>query len=110
MVLKAKTGKQPARFHFTVRASMVFWLNCIGKGTAELSNPGLDLKWSVPCDDGTTPVGITFHPKDSAVGHQTTVLVTATRNSLWEVRIDDAAPKGVNPAPEKIPSRVIKTT
>ncbi len=110
MVLKAKTGTQPAMFHFTVRSSMVFWLNCIGKGTAELSNPGLDLNWSVPCGDGTTPAGITFQPKASVVGHTTTVLVTTTRKSHWEVRIDDVAPKGVNPAPEKIPSRVIKTT
>jgi hypothetical protein len=110
MLLKAKTGTAPGGFHFTVRPSMVFWLNCIGKGTATLSSPGIDLKWTVPCGDGTSPGGITFRPKASAVGHVAFVLVTATHKSKWEIRIDYAAPHGVNPAPDRIPSRVIKTT
>jgi hypothetical protein len=109
-VLKAKTGTDPAKFHFAVKPSMVFWLNCIGRGTATLSSPGIDLQWSVPCGNGSSPAGITFRPKDSAVGHDAVVLVTTTRNSMWEVRIDDAAPKGVSPAPDKIPSRTVKTT
>jgi hypothetical protein len=109
-VLKAKTGTDPAKFHFQVHTSMVFWLNCIGRGTATLSSPGINLEWSVPCGDGSSPGGITFRPKDSAVGHDAVVLVTTTRNSMWEVRIDDAAPKGVSPAPDKIPSRTVTTT
>jgi hypothetical protein len=109
MVQKAKTGGVPGSFHFTVKPSMVFWLNCIGKGTAQLSSPGIGLQWSVPCGDGTSPGGITFRPKASAVGHVASVLVTVTRQSRWEIRIDAAAPKGVNPAPEKIPSRVRST-
>jgi len=105
MVQKAKTGTAPGGFHFTVRPSMVFWLNCIGRGTATLSSPGIDLDWTVPCNDGSSPGGITFRPKASAVGHIAMVLVTATRASKWEIRIDEGAPRGVNPAPDKIPSR-----
>jgi hypothetical protein len=107
MVQKPKSGADPAKFHFTVRPSMVFWLNCIGKGTATLSSPGIDLQWTIPCSDGTSPSGVTFSPKGSALGKTATVLVTATRNSHWEIRIDVAAPHGVNPAPEKIPSRTV---
>lgn len=109
MVQKAKSGTEPGGFHVTVRPDMVFWLNCIGKGTATLSSPGIDLKWTVPCGDGTSPGGINFRPQASAVGHVAFVLVTATRASKWEVRIDEAAPKGVNPAPDKIPSRTVTT-
>src|ERR1700722_1816089 len=96
MVQKAKTGSTPAEFHFTVRTSMVFWLNCIGRGSAQLSSPGIDLTWTVPCGDGTSPGGVTFSPKASAVGHTAAVLVTTTRGSHWEVRIDAVAPRGVN--------------
>jgi hypothetical protein len=110
MVQKAQTGTEPGGFHFTVHTNMVFWLNCIGKGTATMSGPGISLKWSVPCDDGTTPTGITFRPKASAVGHVAFVLVTSTRKSKWEFRIDVAAPHGVNPVPDKIPSRTVKIT
>jgi hypothetical protein len=105
MVQKPQTGIKPGGFHFTVKPSMVFWLNCIGKGTATLSSPGIDLKWSVRCGDGTSPTGITFRPKGSAVGHMAFVVVSATRTSKWEIRIDEAAPRGINPAPDKIPSR-----
>jgi hypothetical protein len=110
MVQKAKTGTAPGGFHVTVKPDMVFWLNCIGKGTALVSSPGISLKWSVPCGDGGTPAGITFRPKASAVGHVAFVLVTATRASKWEVRIDEAAPKGIAPAPDRIPSRPTTTT
>jgi hypothetical protein len=39
------------------------------------------------------------------VGHLAEVIATATRNSHWEIRIDEGAPRGVNPVPEKVPSR-----
>lgn len=110
MVQKATTGTQPGGFHFTVKSSMVFWLNCIGKGTATLSSPGIGLKWSVPCTDGSSPGGITFAPKASAVGHVAFVLVTTSRASKWEFRLDEIAPKGVSPAPDKIPSRTATTS
>jgi hypothetical protein len=108
-VQKAKTGTAPGGFHFTVKTSMAFWLNCIGRGTALLSSPGIGLKWSVPCGDGGSPSGITFRPKSSAVGHLAFVVVTTTRGSKWEVRIDEAAPKGVAPAPDRIPARTTTT-
>jgi hypothetical protein len=110
MVQKAKTGTAPGGFHVTVKTSMVFWLNCIGKGTAQVSSPGIALKWSVPCGDGGTPAGITFRPKASAIGHVAFVLVSTTRASKWEFRIDDAAPKGVHVAPDKIPARPAQST
>ena len=110
MVEKAKTGVAPGGFHVTVKPDMVFWLNCIGRGTAQVSSPGIALKWSVPCNDGSTPRGINFAPKASAVGHVAFVLVTSTRGSKWEVRIDEYAPKGVHPAPDRIPSRTNPTT
>ena len=109
-VYKATTGTAPGGFHFTVKTSMAFWLNCIGRGTALLSSPGIGLKWSVPCGDGGSPSGITFRPKASAVGHLAFVLVTTTRGSKWEVRIDEAAPKGVAPAPDRIPARPTTST
>jgi hypothetical protein len=109
-VQKPKTGTAPGGFHFTVKPSMVFWLNCIGRGTAQLSSPGIGLKWSVACGDGGSPAGITFRPKASAVGHVAFVLVTATRGSKWEFRIDEAAPKGVAPAPDRIPARPTTST
>jgi hypothetical protein len=109
MVQKPQTGTQPGGFHFTVKTSMVFWLNCIGKGAATLSSPGIGLKWSVPCTDGTSPGGITFSPKASAVGHRAFAVVTATRASKWEVRIDEVAPKTVHVAPDRIPARATTT-
>jgi hypothetical protein len=110
MVQKAKTGVAPGGFHVTVKPDMVFWLNCIGRGTALVSSPGIALKWSVPCNDGSSPRGINFAPKASAVGHVAFVLVTSTRGSKWEIRIDQYAPKGVHVAPDRIPSRTTTTT
>ena len=108
-VQKPQTGTAPGGFHFTVKTSMVFWLNCIGRGTAQVSSPGIGLSWSVPCGDGGTPAGITFRPKASAVGHVAFALVTATRESRWEFRIDEIAPKSVHVAPDKIPGRPTTT-
>ena len=108
-VQKPQTGTAPGGFHVKVRPDMVFWLNCIGRGTAQMSSPGIGLKWSVPCDDGGSPRSINFRAKASAVGHMAFVLVTATRGSKWEFRIDELAPKGVKPAPDKIPARPATT-
>ena len=108
-VQKPQTGTAPGGFHFTVKPDMVFWLNCIGRGAAQMSSPGIGLKWSVACGDGGSPAGITFRAKASAVGHMAFVVVSATRGSKWEFRIDEIAPKGVNPAPDKIPARTTTT-
>jgi hypothetical protein len=104
-VQKPQTGTAPGGFHFTVRSDMVFWLNCIGRGAAQLSSPGIGLKWSVACDDGISPKSINFRAKASAAF----VVVSATRGSKWEFRIDQIAPKGIKPAPDKIPARSTAT-
>jgi hypothetical protein len=104
-VQKPQTGTAPGGFHVKVRTDMVFWLNCIGKGTAQMSSPGIGLNWSVPCDDGSSPKAINFRAKASAVGHMAFVVVSATRGSKWEFRIDEVAPKGVHVAPDRIPAR-----
>ena len=108
-VQKPQTGTAPGGFHVKVRPDMVFWLNCMGRGIAQMSSPGIGLKWSVPCDDGISPKSINFRAKASAVGHEAFVVVSATRGSKWEFRIDILAPKGVHVAPDKIPGRTTTT-
>jgi hypothetical protein len=90
MVVKAKTGTTSREFGLTAKSSMVFWLNCIGKGKAQLASPAINLKWDVSCGNGQSPGGITFAPPHAALGKQIKVLVTVSRNSRWEVRIDEA--------------------
>jgi hypothetical protein len=90
MVVKAKTGTASREFGLTAKSSMVFWLNCIGKGKAQLASPAINLKWDVSCGNGQSPGGITFAPPHSAVGKPVKVLVTVSRNSRWEVRIDES--------------------
>jgi hypothetical protein len=91
MALKSKSGTTPRKFGITVRPSLVFWLNCIGTGTARLTSPGIGLKWGIPCGNGADPQGITFTPPRAAQGKQAKVLVTASSGSRWEVRIDEPA-------------------
>jgi hypothetical protein len=90
MVVKANTGTTSREWGFTAKSSMVFWLNCIGKGKAQLASPAIDLKWDVSCGNGNSPGGITFAPPHAVLGKQVKVLVTVSRNSRWEVRIDES--------------------
>jgi hypothetical protein len=92
MVVKPKSDTKPREFGFTVRPSMVFWLNCIGTGTAHLISPVINLKWGVPCGNGDDPAGITVEPPRAAQGKSVKVLVTASAGARWEVRIDEPAP------------------
>ena len=92
MVVKSKSGTKPREFGFTARASMVFWLNCIGTGTAHITSPAIDLKWGVPCGTGDDPAGLTFKPPRAAQGKLVKVLVTAPAGARWEVRIDEPSP------------------
>src|ERR1700761_7213661 len=104
-VVKAKTGTvSPGGIRFVVKPEMVFWLNCIGTGKAQLASAGIKLKWSVPCGDGTSPGGINFRPKSSSVGHTAEAYVTVPAGARWEVRVDALAPAGVTPAPGHIPA------
>jgi hypothetical protein len=91
MVVKSKTGTTPRKFTVTVKSSLVFWLNCIGTGSAHLTSPAINLKWGVPCGDGADPEGITFRPPRAAQGKPVKVLVTASAGARWEVRIDAPA-------------------
>jgi hypothetical protein len=105
MVVKAKTGtNSPAGFHVVVQPSLVFWLNCIGTGKAQVASAGIKLKWSVPCGDGTSPAGLTFQPAPPAVGHTAKVYVTVSPGARWEIRIDALAPAGVTPPPAHLPA------
>jgi len=90
MVVKAKTGTTPRYFGFTAKSSMVFWLNCIGTGKAQLASPAIGLKWDIPCGSGAQPdpKGLTFRPPHAALDKKTLARVTVTTGSRWEVRID----------------------
>jgi hypothetical protein len=88
----AKTGTNPHQFAVTVEPSMVFWLSCIGTGTARLTSPAIGLKWGVACGNGLDPQGLTFRPPSSAQGKSVKVLVTAPAGARWEIRVD--APSG----------------
>jgi hypothetical protein len=88
IVVKAKTGTKPREFGFTAKPSMVFWLSCIGAGTAHLTSPAIGLKWGVPCGNGADPQGLTYGPPHAAQGKSVKALVTAPAGARWEVRID----------------------
>jgi hypothetical protein len=105
VIVSARTGTKLGGFRFIVRAGDVFWLNCIGTGTAQISAPSLGVKWSVPCGNGDDPQGITVHPKTSAVGRGAQAYVSVTTGSRWEVRVDGEATSGVTPVPDQIPKR-----
>jgi hypothetical protein len=90
-VVKAKSGTTPRKFGITATPSVVFWLNCIGTGTARLTSPGINLKWGISCGDGAGPAGLTFSPPHAARGKPVKVLVTSSAGSRWEVRIDEPA-------------------
>jgi len=94
MVVKSKAGTAPRKFGFTARQSMVFWLNCIGTGSARLASPAIGLAWGIPCGNGADPAGITLTPPRAALGKPLKVLVTASAGSRWEVRVDEPAPAG----------------
>ncbi|HEX7161188.1 MAG TPA: hypothetical protein VF223_08115 [Trebonia sp.] len=94
MVAKSKAGTAPRKFSFIVKQSMVFWLNCIGTGTARLASPAIGLAWGIPCGNGADPAGITFIPPHAAQGKLAKLLVTASTGSRWEVRVDEPAPAG----------------
>ena len=92
VVAGAKTGTKPREFGFTAKRSMVFWLSCIGTGTASLTSPAIGLKWGVPCGDGADPQGLTYGPPAAAQGKPAKVLVTAPAGARWEVRVDAEVP------------------
>jgi hypothetical protein len=88
MSLKAVTGTRPREFHITVGSDMVFWLSCIGTGTAKVVSADMGLNWGVACGTGDDPSGIDFHPAGAVIGSKVKILVTAPAGSRWEIRID----------------------
>jgi hypothetical protein len=88
MVIKAKTGTKKRKFSVVPTSSLVFWLGCIGKGTARIVSPKISLNWSVPCGSGTNPAGITFTPPSAAVGTKVKVEVTSPPDTRWVFRAD----------------------
>jgi hypothetical protein len=103
VVLKAVTGARPREFHITVGSDMVFWLSCIGTGTARVISAEMGLNWGVACGTGDDPSGIDFRPRGAVVGSKVKALVTAPAGGRWEIRIDvpvsSLAATGATPAP-----------
>jgi hypothetical protein len=97
-LVKAKVSKKRHNFRIITQADMVFWLSCIGTGTAQFTSPALRFHWSVPCGDGADPAAVNFSPRAAAVGHAVDVLVTASPGARWEARIDVPARPGVTAA------------
>ena len=94
MVVKAKTGTKRHVFSFTATSSVVFWLNCIGKGTARLTSPAMHVNWGVPCGTGANPGGITVTTPPAAQGALVKAQVTSPPGTRCEIRVD------VKPAPK----------
>ena len=92
MVVKAKTGTAPREFGVKTTSSMVFWLNCIGSGSAHLTSPAIGLKWGMRCGNGDDPAGLTFRVPRAAQGKKVIALVAVSAGSRWEVRIDEVQP------------------
>jgi hypothetical protein len=104
MVVKPKAGVKPHNVRFIARQDLVFWLNCIGAGSATLTSSDIRFHWSVPCGSGADPAAVNFSPRAAAVGHAVNVLVTASPGARWEVRVDRAAPPGFTPSPASLPT------
>ena len=105
-LLKAVTGLKPREFHITVGSDMVFWLSCLGKGTARVSNAEMGLNWSVACGTGDDPSAVDFSPTGAVVGSKVKLLVTATPGARWEIRIDvpASALASLEPTPTPAPT------
>jgi hypothetical protein len=101
-LVEPKTGTKTHNFRLVAHADMVFWLSCIGAGTAQYNSPGLRFHWSVPCGSGADPAAVNFSPRAAAVGHAVDIFLTASPGARWEARIDIPAPPGVTPSPAPV--------
>ena len=94
-VQKAATGSKPRNLHVPAGPDLVFWLGCLGAGSAKLKSPSLGLDWSIPCGTRVDPQSINFSPTTAiTAGRVVLVLVTATPGARWEVRVDAPVPPG----------------
>jgi len=94
-VVNAKTGTAPHQFTFTAADSIVFWLNCIGTGTARIVSPAMHVNWGVPCGTGANPAGLTVTSPRSVRGSLVKARVTSPPGTHWEIRVD------AHPAPAR---------
>jgi hypothetical protein len=86
------SGKKPGRLHVAAGPDLVFWLACLGSGSATLKSPGLGLNWSVNCGTRLDPQSVNFSPTTAiTAGRKVLVLVSATPGARWEVRVDAPA-------------------
>jgi hypothetical protein len=97
-IQKQVTGINPHKtFRVYVHTHLVFWLSCLGTGTAQLTSPVIKVNWSVPCGTGADPAAITVQPPKAALRTVAKVVLTIPVGDRWEVRIDapksKAAPK-----------------
>lgn len=100
-IQKAVSGRKPRNLHIPAGPELVFWLGCLGTGTATLQSPSLGLDWSVPCGTRFEPQSITFSPTTAITdGRKVLVLVSATPGARWKVRVDAPVPRDAGPGPE----------
>jgi hypothetical protein len=85
------SGTKKKTFTITGQPDLVFWLGCLGTGTARLSSPDMTLDWTVPCGVNRTPGGINVNPTHAPAGKKVTVVLTVTAGSSWSLRIDALA-------------------
>jgi hypothetical protein len=82
-------------FTITGRPNLVFWLGCLGTGTARLSSPDMTLDWRVQCGVNREPAAINVDPTHARPGKMVEVRLTVPAGDRWSFRVD--AP--VTPAP-----------
>lgn len=88
-IQKAATGKKPRNLHITAGPDLVFWLGCLGAGSATLKSKSLGLHWSIRCGTRFDPQSVNFSPTTAiTAGRAVLVLVSATPGARWEVRVD----------------------
>jgi hypothetical protein len=88
-------GGTKQTFTVTGQSDLVFWLGCLGSGTARLTSPDMTLDWTVECGVDRDPAGINVDPTHAPVGKKVTVDLSIPAGARWSLRID--AP--VTPAP-----------
>ena len=81
-------GTKKKTFTITGAPDLVFWLGCLGTGTARLSSPDMTLDWIVQCGVDREPGGIIVNPTHAPVGKKVTVHLTVPAGDRWSMRID----------------------
>jgi hypothetical protein len=81
-------GQTKKTFTITGHSNLVFWVGCLGTGTARLSSPDMTLDWKVACGVNREPAGIDVDPTHAPVGKKVTVRLTIPAGDTWSLRID----------------------